>query len=211
MRTLYFLPLLVFMHRHAHILLPFIALVASSFILAWPAIRDRVDGDRPDFETFAIEKVSASASSSLAVRLAIPELGIDAPVVEPSARNESAFQQALANGVAHFPGTAMPGQIGNAYFIGHSSDYLWSPGSYKDVFAKLMSVRIGAEIEVTNASGTPFLYVVTGTKVVSPKDVSVLSQGDGAEKLLTLQTSYPLGTAFKRFIVTAELVARTGF
>jgi LPXTG-site transpeptidase (sortase) family protein len=175
------------MRRHAHILLPFIALVASVFIMAWPSIRARVDGDRPDSSALVIETVSASSSSTLAVRLAIPGLGIDAPVIEPAARNEKTFQQALENGVVHFPGTAMPGQIGNAYFFGHSSDYLWSPGSYKDVFAKLMSIRVGEEIEVTNASGTPFLYVVTDTKVVSPKDLSVLSQGDGVKKQLVEQ------------------------
>ncbi len=193
------------MRRHAHILLPSIALIASVFVMAWPSIRMRIDGERSDAGLGPIEMVSASASSTLPVRLAIPKLGIDAPVVEPAARSEKAYQQALENGVVHFPGTAMPGQAGNAYFFGHSSDYLWAPGSYKDVFAKLMSVRIGDEIEVTNASGTPFRYVVTGTKVVSPKDLSVLSQGDGVKKMLTLQTSYPLGTALKRFIVTADL------
>ncbi len=193
------------MRRHAHILLPFLALVASVFVMAWPSIRVRVDGDMPNTDALVVETVSASSSSTAAVRLAVPGLGIDAPVVEPTARNEAAFQLALQNGIAHFPGTAMPGQAGNAYFLGHSSDYLWSQGSYKDVFAKLMAIEIGEEIEVTNASGTPFVYVVTGTKVVSPKDLSVLSQGDGTKKFLTLQTSYPLGTALKRFIVTAEL------
>ncbi len=194
------------MRRHVHILLPLAAFVAAMFVMAWPSIRLRLDGQMESPAT-AVETASASSSSSstLAVRLVIPRLGIDAPIVEPSARNEKAFQEALENGIAHFPGTALPGRNGNAYFFGHSSDYLWSPGAYKNVFAKLMSARVGDEIEVTDASGTPYLYRVTGMKIVSPKDLSVLSQGDGKKKMLTLQTSYPLGTALKRFVVTAEL------
>ncbi len=188
--------------RHAHILLPFTALVASVFVMAWPWIRASFGGDE---EISFSQSASASSTSTQAVRLAIPRLGIDAPIVESAARSEEAFQRALQNGVVHFPDTALPGQPGNAYFFGHSSDYLWSAGAYKTVFAKLPSVRIGDEIEVTDASGTPYLYIVTGTKIVTPKDLSVLSQGDGVKKILTLQTSYPVGTAFKRFIVIAEL------
>lgn len=192
------------MRRHAHILLPALAFVAALFVMAWPSIRARLDG-RAEGLPIAIETAEASSTSTPAVRLSIPRLGIDAPVSEPEGRGEKAYQKALEKGVVHFPGTAQPGQAGNAYYFGHSSDYLWSPGSYKSVFAPLMSIRLGDEIRVMDASGTPFLYVVTDTKIVSPKDLSVLSQGDGVKKLLTLQTSYPLGTALKRFIVLAEL------
>src|SRR5687767_11297538 len=70
-------------------------------------------------------------------RLFIPSLGIDVPLVYIEEKNEAAFQAALRDGVVHYPGTAMPGQPGNAYYFGHSSDYSWSKGEYKNVFATL--------------------------------------------------------------------------
>jgi len=139
-------------------------------------------------------------------RLFIPSLGLDVPLIYVHEKTEAAFQEGLKSGVVHYPGTAMPGEPGNAYYFGHSSDYAWSKGSYKNVFATLPDIETGARIMVSDADGIGYEYVVTGTAVVSPKDLSVLDQGDGTRSLLTLQTSYPLGTALKRFVVTAELL-----
>lgn len=138
-------------------------------------------------------------------RLRIDSLGLDVPLVYVEEKSEAAFQLALRDGVVHYPGTAMPGEPGNAYYFGHSSDYAWAKGDYKTVFATLTELAPGALIVASNANGTSFTYVVTGTRVISPKDLSVLDQGDGSEVRLTLQTSYPLGTALKRFIVEAKL------
>jgi LPXTG-site transpeptidase (sortase) family protein len=140
-------------------------------------------------------------------QLTIPTLGIQAPLVYMEGTTEEAFQEALQSGVVHYPGTAEPGQSGNAYYFGHSSDYPWGKGEYKTVFALLPSIKVGDKIAVTNKEGGIFEYVVQETKVVSPDDLSVLSQETDGKKLLSLQTSYPVGTALKRFIVIAELIA----
>ncbi|HTM69093.1 MAG TPA: sortase [Candidatus Binatia bacterium] len=139
-------------------------------------------------------------------RLQIPSLGLDVPLVYVQEKTEAAFQAGLRDGVVHYPGTAMPGEPGNAYYFGHSSDYVWSKGSYKNVFATLPEIKQGAAITVSGPDGRAYDYVVIVTRVVSPKDLSVLDQGDGTRSLLTLQTSYPLGTALKRFVAVAELV-----
>lgn len=150
--------------------------------------------------------LSANEASRMAPdRLVIPSLGIEAPLMYGTEMSEAAFQLALRDGVVHYPGTAMPGEHGNAYFFGHSSDYAWAKGDYKTVFATLTSIEVGARVVVSDADGRPHDYVVTGTRVISPKDMSVLDQGDGIEARLTLQTSYPLGTALKRFVVEAKL------
>jgi LPXTG-site transpeptidase (sortase) family protein len=73
------------------------------------------------------------------------------------------------------------------------------------VFALLPKIKIGDEIFITDQNGNQFVYKVTQTIVVSPKDLNVLEQGSRDERILTLQTSYPLGTALKRFIVQAEM------
>lgn len=135
----------------------------------------------------------------------VDSLGIEAPVKYVDQNDENAFQDALQDGVVHFPGTALPGQPGNTYIFGHSSDYLWSRGHYKTIFALLPQITDNAEIKLTDHSGKLYTYVVTSHRVIAATDTSVLSQYDNRQKLLTLQTSYPVGTALRRFVVVAQL------
>ena len=137
-------------------------------------------------------------------RLIISKINLDAPILYADTVDENQFQKFLEQGVVHYPDTALPGQPGNCYIFGHSSDYAWTPGNYKSVFALLTNLTIGDAIIVSNHQGQTFDYVVTTKFVVESADKSVLNQ-DLSKHLLTLQTSYPLGTALKRYIVQAEL------
>ena len=137
--------------------------------------------------------------------LSIASLGIEAPIVYPTANSETAYQAALVNGVAHYPGTPLPGELGNVYIFGHSSDFVFSKGHYKSIFATLPKIALGDQIVVSDPSGNAFTYTVTGSREVAADDLSVLDQHGKQKKLLTLQTSYPVGTALKRWIVIAEL------
>jgi len=135
----------------------------------------------------------------------IDSLRISAPIQYIDQANETTFQAALKNGVVHYPGTALPGQPGNVYIFGHSSDYLWSNGHYKTIFALLPRIAAGVEIRITGHDGQLYAYKVLKTAVVAPTDTSVLSQNGNKQKLLTVQTSYPVGTALKRFVAIAQL------
>ncbi|HEX3095922.1 MAG TPA: sortase [Patescibacteria group bacterium] len=137
--------------------------------------------------------------------LSIPSLGIEAPIIEPSGNTEANFQEALKNGPVHYPGTAGVGQVGNMYIFGHSSDFAFKAGNYKTVFALLPSIQNGAEIVLTDGSGRKFVYKVFDHFVAASTDVKLLSQDTQGKKILTLQTSYPVGTALKRYIAKAEL------
>ncbi len=137
--------------------------------------------------------------------LIVPSLGIKAPIVYVNQAEEQAYQAALSSGVGHFPGSANPGELGNSYIFGHSSDWFWKKGSYKTVFALLPRISKGAQIIVTNQTGAKFIYTVTDSKRVSGNDTSVLNQQGFTKKLLTLQTSYPVGTALARWVVVAEM------
>ncbi|HTK60654.1 MAG TPA: sortase [Candidatus Baltobacteraceae bacterium] len=140
-------------------------------------------------------------------RIRIPSLGIDAPIVEAATRTQAAYKTALQQGVVHFPGTPEAGEVGNAYFFGHSSDFPWAKGGYKTVFAVLPDIELGATIYVTDHDGNAFAYAADGTRVVVPSDLSVLADPGNGKRMLTLQTSYPVGTALRRFIVTASYAA----
>ena len=182
----------------------FIVVVA---VLAFPYVQARLS----PVEVLPMTGEGGEGSGVLPTEIAEPntltirDLGIVAPVIYINEKTETAYQAALQQGVVHYPGTAQPGEFGNAYIFGHSSDYAWAPGNYKTVFAKLPQIKAGTEIRVTDASGAMFRYKVIETKVVWPRDLSVLDQYNYERKMLTLQTSYPLGTALQRFIVVAEL------
>jgi sortase A len=97
--------------------------------------------------------------------------------------------------VGHIPGTALPGQPGNAGFAAHRDTF----------FRPLKSVREGDEVVVTTPRGV-YRYAVTGTRIVEPQDLSVLDPTTDA--ILTLVTCYPfeyIGNAPRRFIVRAAL------
>lgn len=162
--------------------------------------------DPVESSTSNVNDVTTAPTTGAPDTLKIATLGIEAPVVYVNEKTETVYQQALRNGVVHFPDTALPGQPGNVYIFGHSSDYLWSAGEYKTIFAKLPGIELGTVIEITDASGQLFSYSVIETKVVGPRDLSVLDQYNNERSLLTLQTSYPLGTALQRYIVIAELL-----
>ena len=88
-------------------------------------------------------------------RVIIPRLQSNVPVIHVStntlvAQNwdavETEIQDALRNGVVHYPGTPFPNQSGNVVLTGHSSYYPWDPGRFKDVFAVLHQAEVGDEI-----------------------------------------------------------------
>lgn len=137
--------------------------------------------------------------------LVIERLSIKAPIVYPKGSSETDFQNALRGGVVHYPDTARPGEPGNVFIFGHSSDLPWARGDYKTVFALLPQIGKGDDILVSDPSGNTFKYTVIDTFQTSANNVALLDQGDGTRRRLTLQTSYPIGTALRRWIVIAEL------
>lgn len=135
-------------------------------------------------------------------QLVIPKIGVEALIIWNV--DEEAIPDKLLEGVVHFKGTALPGQIGNIFITGHSSYYSWSTSPYKDVFALLEKISVGDKIYI-QFQGATFTYVVTDTKVVSPKEISVMDQTP--DNNLTLMTCVPIGTNLNRLIVTSKQMA----
>lgn len=156
------------------------------------------------FEEPAI-RISSEGEKMEPNKLIISSLNLNLPIIYAQEESEKKFQIDLQNGVVHYPNTANPGEVGNCYIFGHSSDFLLTKGDYKNAFATLPHIAVGAEIIISNQAGDKFVYVVTETKVVSNNDLSVLAQDTGGKKILSLQTSYPVGTALKRFVVIAQM------
>ncbi len=110
----------------------------------------------------------------------------------------------LAKGPGHYPGTALPGQVGNTVFSGHRT-------TYGGPFNRLDELVSGDQILIDTATAT-YVYRMTASKVVLPSDVSVTAPVPGkpgarpTKARLTLTTCHPKFSAAYRLIIFAELV-----
>lgn len=149
-------------------------------------------------------------------RIIIPRIDQNIPIVRVSSANlinrdwdalENEMQDALRNGVVHYPGTALPGQTGNIAITGHSSYFPWDSGRFKDVFALLHQVVNGDRI-VIYYEQDKYVYEVDEIDIVLPENLDILRQTP--DDRLTLITCTPVGTNLKRLIVIARPVSVNG-
>lgn len=155
-----------------------------------------------DLMTGAKEQTIVPPDSQFSI--VIPKIGAAAkiyPNVDPT--NESKFLPVLLKGVAHAAGSVFPGLSGNVYLFAHSSDNFWDAGRYNAVFYLLKDLNVGDEI-VIFYQGNRYNYFVTGSKIVDPSDVSLITHAKEGNEQLILQTCWPPGTAWKRLMVFAR-------
>ncbi len=113
----------------------------------------------------------------------------------------------LKKGPGHYPGTAMPGQIGNFVVSGHRT-------TYGAPFNRLDELKPGDAI-VVETKDTWYTYRVTELSVVQPDAIEVTypvpdKPGAKADKaVLTLTTCNPKYSAKTRLIVFADLTDTT--
>ena len=134
----------------------------------------------------------------------IPKIGVTAPLVFINTTNEADVLFALRDGIVHYYGTALPGEVGNSVFFGHSSNDWWEPGNYKFVFVLLEKLAVGDTYEI-HYNSRKYVYKVSETKIVAPNDLSVLNQT--SEPTSTLITCTPPGTSWQRFVVVGKQIS----
>jgi LPXTG-site transpeptidase (sortase) family protein len=126
-------------------------------------------------------------------RIELPRLGIDLPIAEGDIERDVVVQKTPENYAFHFPGTAIPGTIGNSYIYAHAR---------RGMFLTLWNARVGDQVSITTPAGVHLQFVVTEVHPrVMPADTSWL-QPSGDERL-TLQTSTGPNREDPRFVVVA--------
>lgn len=131
--------------------------------------------------------------------LSIPKLKIENAVVQIGGED-------LMKSLIHYPGTALPGENGNAVIFGHSVlPQFFNPKDYKTIFSTFPRLEEGDEILV-DFDGIQYRYVVRKLVETEPEDVTVLEQRYNGQ-WLSLITCVPPGTYLRRLIVYTQLVS----
>lgn len=124
-----------------------------------------------------------------AIRIQIPTIGVDAPVVQGDGWEQ------LKRGVAQHIGTPNPAQLGNIVLSGHND-------IYGEVFRYLDRLSPGDTV-ILFTSQRQYTYIITGTQMVEPTAVEVMAPTPDAR--VTLISCHPYLVDAHRIVVTAIL------
>jgi sortase A len=122
-------------------------------------------------------------------QMQIPKINLNAPVVMGDNWEQ------LKKGIGQHLDTANPGQKGNMVVSAHND-------IFGELFRDLDKLEPGDEVIVITQDRS-YTYIVTGTQIVNPTDVQVMSPTDDAT--MTLISCYPYRVDNKRIVVTAVL------
>jgi sortase A len=123
----------------------------------------------------------------------IPKIGLVHPIYE------GVTLTVIDHGPGHWPGSANPGQLGNAVFAGHRV-------THSHPFRRINELVPGDEIIFKMANGT-FTYKMTAFQIVTPKDVHIVNPTSDAT--VTLFACHPPGSARQRYVVRGAFVSAT--
>jgi sortase A len=132
--------------------------------------------------------------------LSVPKLRIDNATVAVGTEDLSQY-------LILYPGTALPGKIGNTVVFGHSIlPQFFDPKNYLSMFSTIYKLKPGDEI-YANYDGATYTYRVSDMFEVKPTELDVLDQTENGA-FISLVTCSPPGDPFKpkRLVVRAKLI-----
>ena len=133
-------------------------------------------------------------------RLKIEKIGVDVLVVEGTT------PAALRAGAGHYPKTPLPGEVGNVSIAGHRTTY-GRPLNRMDELVPGDEVQLETPLAVYTYRAVPGFGGHGNPWVVDPTEVGVVAP-IADERMLTLTTCHPKGSARQRLIMRFELVAQ---
>lgn len=136
--------------------------------------------------------------------LTVPKLRIKDAVVETNSSNLNPEKS-----LGHYKGTALPGEVGNAFIYGHSVlPWFYNPRNYKTIFSTLDSLKVGDSFTISY-NNNELHYKVESVETKKPEEVDPMAEFKPKylnESTVTLMTCVPPGTRIKRLLVNAVLV-----
>lgn len=135
-------------------------------------------------------------------KISIPRLGIRSATVSIGGED-------LAQSLIQYPGTAVPGKIGNSVIFGHSVlPSFFDPANYLTIFSTLPTL-VNGDIITLDYDGITYKYQVEEKFEVDPADIQILDQ-DQSDSFLSLVTCVPPGLQTRRLIIKARIVPIRG-
>jgi sortase A len=117
--------------------------------------------------------------------LALPSIGVTAPL------GEGVTLTAIDRGPGHWPGTALPGEVGNVVVAGHRV-------THSRPFYDLDLLQPGDPLVFTMNDGTTWTYTLSHTEVVDDQAVHIVDQTPA--KTATLFACHPKHSAAQRIV-----------
>lgn len=101
------------------------------------------------------------------------------------------MQKKLEQGVIHIsPISPMPGEVGNSYIAGHSSNWQFIKSKYNTIFKPLLNQsKAGEEFIIYDHKCRSLRFRVFETKVIEEDDLVEAYKNFGERRVVTLQTS----------------------
>lgn len=138
--------------------------------------------------------------------LSVPSLNIENARVESnvSSSKEEVYFPVLKHSIAHYEGTALPGEKGNVFLYGHSVlPTFYDPKDYLTIFSNLSKVKIGEEVVLSDYPRA-YKYIIFEKRVVDPSALQFLNPHPYST--VTLMTCVPPGMTTKRLLVIGRLL-----
>ena len=139
--------------------------------------------------------------------LSVPSIGLEKVIVTTDVESDlkETYLPILKSSIAHYKGTAYPGEEGNVFLYGHSVlPEFFNSQDYLTIFSNLDKINLADEIFLYWGVDT-FKYKVISKEIIDPNDLRILSEKTN-EKILILMSCVPPGTYFKRLAVKAVQV-----
>jgi sortase A len=172
------------------------AVVTAALFAALPAPGSRAVDD----PTVVLQPRASRQPAGAAVQAIGTELGrLRIPAIELDETIRAGVSLSVINeGVAHWVGTADPGDSGNVVLAGHRT-------TFSAPFHDLDRLDSGDLVYLTDAGGFEVMYKVAETMVVAPEDIWITYETTAP--MVTMFACHPKGSARYRIVVRAEQVA----
>jgi Sortase domain len=103
---------------------------------------------------------------------------------------EAPIQQKLKDGIVHLGYTVQPGDVGNSYIVGHSSNFGSVKSDYNTIFKPLESkTEVGEDFMIYDRYGRELKFCVFEALKIEEADITTAYKEFPGERVVTLQTS----------------------
>jgi sortase A len=130
-----------------------------------------------------------TAGPQQAVRIQIPAIDVDAPIVQGDGWEQ------LKKGVGQHIGTPNPGENGNIVLSAHND-------VFGEIFRHLDQLSVGDKV-ILFSNQRSYTYIVRKSQIVEPTRVEVMAPT--IEPVVTLISCYPYRVNNQRIVITAYL------